>query len=85
MTAMFHDIVSLVAEGAELPNANVVWSRRPFTRADLDELHHVAPDMPAEEIERRRRAVTYPGFPGVKLKLGDVVFSSEVPQRKPIA
>ena len=85
MIEMFHDIISRVAEGTELQSSDVAWSRRAFTRAELNELHRVTPDMPAEEIKRRRAAVTYPGFPGVQLVAGDIVLSSEVPQRKPIA
>ena len=82
---IFHEIVTLVAGEKSLPRANVNWSRPAFTRKQLDELGTVTPDMPNDELHRRLRAMTYPGYPGLRVRIGDVEFETPAPDRKPIA
>lgn len=41
------------------------WKRPPSTRADLDRLRRVSPTMSSSERDRRHRAITYPGLPGL--------------------
>lgn len=53
------------------------WRRKPFTRADLDELCVVTPEMDESEIRRRVRAVDYPGYPGARVDLGGVTFEAK--------
>ncbi len=62
LLVLFYDVISVVLAGEPLPTAAVSWSRRPFTRRQLDELCRITPDMPAEEIRRRARATYFPGF-----------------------
>ena len=64
MLALFEQIVPRLAARRELPTA-ATWSRRPFRRGELEALRHVTQEMPAEEIRRRERAITYPGYPGL--------------------
>ena len=85
MLALYHDIVTMIASGGELPRASVSWSRAPFTRKQLNALTRITPDMSAEEIARRARATTYPRFPGPYVELGGVVFKADVPDRDPLA
>ena len=85
MLAMFHDVASLIAAGRELPTAERQWSRRPFTRKEMNALREVTPDMRPEEVERRVRAMTYPGYPGPSVEIGGRRFFCEVPQRPPLA
>ena len=85
LLAQFHDIAWLVSRGRELPRADLAWSRPAFRLRDLDELRRITPNMPADEVRRRQRAVTYPGYPGVLIDLGGVELASSVPQRKPLA
>ena len=85
MLALYHDIVTAIATGRPLPEDAGSWSRQPFTRAQLNELCTILPDMPREEIDRRIRATVYPGRPGPKLLLGGVEFNFEVPNRDPLA
>jgi methionyl-tRNA formyltransferase len=85
MLDMFHEIIAMIASGKALPKPSIMWSRRPFRRDELNALGRITLDMNAEEIQRRVRAVTYPGFPGVSLEIGGVLFESAVPQRRPIA
>ncbi len=50
------------------------WTRKPYTRADLDVLCELTPDMDAAEMARRIRATTYPGKPGAVLKFNGLEF-----------
>jgi methionyl-tRNA formyltransferase len=85
MLSMFHDTVGLLAADAQLPRSTSTWSRRPFTRKELDGLAVVTPEMDAAEVARRVRATTYPGFPGASVELAGMRFSAPVPEREPFA
>jgi methionyl-tRNA formyltransferase len=85
MLGLFHDIVARISSDQPMPQSSRSWTRKPFTRAELNALATVAPGMGADEVARRVRATTYPGYPGPVLVVGDVVFRSDVPNRKPIA
>jgi methionyl-tRNA formyltransferase len=85
MLAMYHDIVLNIAAGQALPEAPHSWSRQPFTRAQLNELCTISPDMSSEEIARRIRATVYPGRGGPTINLGGATFRYDVPDREPLA
>jgi methionyl-tRNA formyltransferase len=85
MLAMLHDIGSLISIGAELPAAPTQWTRRPFTRREMEALKRIEPDMPAAEVRRRVRATTYPGYPGPYVAVGEERFYAPAPQRPAIA
>lgn len=56
---LFYEIVSLIAEGKELPQSTEEWTRRPFTRREFNQLRRVTPEMNKEEIAKRIRATTF--------------------------
>jgi methionyl-tRNA formyltransferase len=85
MLAMFHDLCSLLAGGRELPVSPRQWSRRPFTRREMEELKQIHADMGPEEIKRRLRATIYPGYPGPYVTVGAEKFYASVPDRPPLA
>lgn len=85
MLALFHETLDRIAGGERLPCAPRTWSRRPFTRRELDALCRITPDMGPGEIGRRVRATTYPGFPGAVVELAGIRFAAPVPQRPPLA
>ncbi len=85
MVELFHDIVVRVARREELPRAARTWSRKAFTRRQLNELAALSPTMDEAELRRRVRATSYPGFPGPGLEIGGIVFRAEVPNRPPLA
>jgi methionyl-tRNA formyltransferase len=60
MLGLFVDVASALA-GAGV-SGNGKWSRKPYTRKELDELCVISPEMSAEEIARRVRATAFPGF-----------------------
>jgi len=59
---LFYDIVGGIVQGRELPRSTERWTRRPFTRTELDELGRITPDMSREEIARRLRATRFGAF-----------------------
>lgn len=68
---LFHEVVALLLRGAPLPEASQQWTRRPFTRGELDALCEVTAAMPEAEIARRVRATEFPGMPGAFLSIGE--------------
>lgn len=85
MLAMFHDICTLIAAGETMPVAERQWTRKAFTRRQMEALKIVEPDMPAEEVARRIRAGTYPGYPGASVTIAGHRFYHPVPNRPPLA
>jgi methionyl-tRNA formyltransferase len=67
---LFRDLLPRLLSRAPLPETTDRWTRRPFTRAELNALCRVTPDMSADEIERRIRAVTFPGAGGAYVVIG---------------
>jgi hypothetical protein len=66
--ALFQEIMALVLAGKELPTSRETWTRRPFTRKELNELARITPEMSKEEIARRIRATWFgPWKPTIEL------------------
>lgn len=63
MVGMFRDIVERIVAGERLPVAATHWTREPFTRRRMEALKTIRPTMPPDEVCRRIRATTYPGYP----------------------
>ena len=85
MVALFHDIATRIAAGRELPKAERQWSRRPFTRREMEDLKRIDPNAPPGEIRRRLRATIYPGYPGPYVEVGPERFFAPVPDRPALA
>lgn len=85
MLAMFQDIMHLIAAGKPLPVADRQWSRRPYTRREMDNLKLLDETMSAREIDRRLRATIYPGYPGPQMRYGNRTVEYPVAQRTAIA
>ncbi len=60
----FLEVLGGVLEQKPLPQSSERWTRRPFTRAELNALCRITPEMSKEEARRRILATTYPGMPG---------------------
>ncbi len=66
--ALYYDIVSLILRDKPLPSSTETWTRKPFTRIELNALSHIRADMSAEEIARRVRATSFgPWKPSIEL------------------
>lgn len=60
----FLDVMGDILQQTPLPQSSEHWTRRPFTRAELNALCRITPEMSKEEVRRRIVATTYPGMPG---------------------
>ena len=67
--ALFHEIMAFVVAGTPLPQSDERWQRQPYRRRELDALCRITPEMPADEVARRVRAVTFPGAPGAFVEI----------------
>lgn len=56
---LFYEVVNLILEESELPAPEEQWTRRPFTRKELNALARITPNMTREEIARRIKATTF--------------------------
>ena len=60
----FSSILDTISKSHELPISNENWTRRPFTRRELNELCFVSPDNEnQDDIERRINSTYYPSAP----------------------
>ena len=59
LLVLFYEIVSKIATGRPLSQCGEGWTRKPFTRRELDDLSRISPEMGLEEITRRIRASDY--------------------------
>jgi len=66
---LFYDVVSRILEGEELPAADERWTRKTFTRKELNELKRITLDMTKEEITKRIRATSFNAWkPDIELQ-----------------
>lgn len=72
----FVEIFPFIAVGVPLPISNEQWTKKPFTRKQLDELCIITKDMSEDEIKRRVKATTYPQMPGAYIELGRTKFTA---------
>lgn len=68
----FFVIMDEIRDGNMLPESDEGWTRKPYTRRELNELSQITLDMPEKEIRRRVRAMDFPGAPGAYLNLNGV-------------
>jgi methionyl-tRNA formyltransferase len=55
----FYKILECINSGLALPVSDEVWTRKPFTRIDLDKLSELTLDMDKNEMDRRINATTF--------------------------
>lgn len=55
----FRSIVDKLATETNLPESGENWTRKAYTRKELDALCVITPDMPLEEVQNRIKATTY--------------------------
>ncbi len=56
---LFIEVMSGLISGKSFPQSDEHWTRKPYTRKQLNELCIVDPGMDRKEIKRRLRATTY--------------------------
>ena len=77
MYAMFVDVVGIAVSEARLITSAETWKRQPYTRKQLNDLCCIELDMSPDEIRRRVRATSYPGYPGAHLELHGISFQAD--------
>lgn len=70
LLVLFYDVFNHFLHVGGLPESKRNWTRKPYTRKELNELCRITPGMPKEEIRRRIKATKYPGMPGVYMDNG---------------
>jgi len=56
---LFYEIVTKILTGQDLPVSQETWTRKPYTRKQLNELCELEPGMTEAEIARRVKSTTY--------------------------
>lgn len=69
----FYEIMQMILQQEPLPRSGEQWTKKPYTRKQLDELCHITQDMTEEEIKKRIRATTYK-TPWAFTKIGNHIF-----------
>ena len=69
MLVLFYEIMSCIKLRQPLPESKEKWTRKAYRYKDLQKLKRIDPDMDDEEIKRRIRAVTYPGYGGAFIEI----------------
>lgn len=59
---LFYEIIERIIKNEPLPSSNERWTRKPFSRKQLDNLSIIEPYIQKEEIKRRIRAKSYQNF-----------------------
>jgi len=75
--SLFYDLMSDVMRGQTLPSTDEYWTRKPYKRSELNDLCRLTSGMSQEEIQRRIRAVSYPGMPGAYIDIAGQRFVLE--------
>lgn len=79
LSKLFYEVSEYLISGEKIPASKERWTRRPFLRSELNELCRLTQEMSPQEIERRVRATTFPGYPGASFTdEGSVRFPQEV-------
>ncbi len=55
----FYEVMGALQQGGTLPVSDRKWTRKPFTRKQLNDLCRITPDMSETEIAKRIKATTY--------------------------
>ncbi len=74
MYALFVEIVGQILSGNQLTPCGETWTKKPYTRKQLNDLCRIDPCMEVKEIARRVRATSFPGYPGAFLELNGIRF-----------
>jgi len=73
---LFVDVVGGFIFDGGLPTENEEWTRSPYTRQQLNELCRLDLNMNADEMRRRVRALSFPGYPGAFIELNGIRFDA---------
>jgi len=64
LNLIFYEIILGLLVNNSLPESDLQWGIKPYTKKALNELCKLSQNMSNEEIDKRIRATTFPGKPG---------------------
>ena len=56
---LFYEMLGKILRNEKLPLSTKKWTRKPYTRQELNELDNITKDMDAKEIKKRKRATYF--------------------------
>ncbi len=71
---LFYEIMDLILNDKRLPESKEIWTRKPYTRKELNALCRITPEMSNKEMLRRIKAVTFPNAPGAFIDKDGIKF-----------
>ncbi len=74
MFAMYEKILADFFKNEIIPTSNEKWTRKAYTRKELNDLCIITKDMPDDEVKRRVNAVAFPGKPGAYVEIAGKKF-----------
>ena len=75
LQSLFYTVIDLIINENKMPVSKEKWTRKPYTRIELNNLAKVSLDMSPEEIKRRLKALEFPGAQGAYLSISDLKLS----------
>lgn len=69
LLSLFFEIFDYIIKYGALPECDEEWTRKPYTRKELEELCRITSDMSQEETKKRIKATQFPGMPGAYIEL----------------
>ena len=76
----FYELMDCILQQQPLPSSAEKWTKKPYTRKQLDQLCHITPDMTTEEIELRIKSTTYK-TPWAFTKIGNHFFKLQADKK----
>jgi methionyl-tRNA formyltransferase len=70
---LFYEVIKTILSGEDLPQSSIKWSKKAYTRSQLNSLCEIKKEMSNEEINKRIRATNY-GRWRPQIKFGDSIF-----------
>jgi methionyl-tRNA formyltransferase len=71
---LFKEVIEEIYATSSLQLSYEKWQVKPRTRKELEQLAEITSAMPREEVQKRIKAMTYPGMPGAFIKVHDFIF-----------
>jgi len=69
LLTLFFETMDYIFKYDSLPKCNEEWTRKAYTRKELEELCKIIPNMSKQEVEKRIKATKFPGMPGAFMEL----------------
>jgi methionyl-tRNA formyltransferase len=69
LLTLFYEVLDYIIRHDSLPRCDENWTRKPYTRKQLEELCRITTNMSKQEIERRIKATKFPGMPGAYIEI----------------